>query len=575
MESMRDQTIRDRLHSLLRRLRLGAGAFFIVWAGFVLLYVFTGQSILQEEDRIRTTEKIENSFLSLQEPLIVYLETQSPSQKIRFDTILQETLARMPAGSGILAENRSRLFAERVRGMIFQVQALGNALFVPGITPGARQQLTLSLTNLLFEAVHNDIHPFLRHLRTRESRTIHRIVLVILFNLLFFVSEIVLFLWLEGLLKELMENAVLKPLERLAVWALSVAKGDSPDSFSPESIPKDAEMRDLVESINMMKDSLVMALGQTRRKLQHNELLSMIIQASGFMSREQDVIDVSRQALMTVFEDETVEIHFNLRKEEGIDECWAIRKGGLISDQDWSGLVRCHQCEHAQEGRTYLCSPIQSAEETLGTITLRSGTRIDWTDEDRTFLRDVAAHVGMALSKLRLLHRHRNEAILDPLTGLYNRRYLEDFFQRVSSLMRRHGKPHSFIMLDIDHFKEINDAHGHEAGDKVLKEVSDIIRGSMRQGEDMPARIGGEEFALIVHGGREQAFVVAEKIRKKVSENWGPSRGLNVSISAGISEFAPDSVLSGVMKEADEALYRAKKEGRNRTVISGESKGPD
>jgi diguanylate cyclase (GGDEF)-like protein len=173
------------------------------------------------------------------------------------------------------------------------------------------------------------------------------------------------------------------------------------------------------------------------------------------------------------------------------------------------------------------------------------------------------------------LHRHRNEAILDPLTGLYNRRYLEDFFQRVSSLMRRHGKPHSFIMLDIDHFKEINDAHGHETGDKVLKEVSDIIRGSMRQGEDMPARIGGEEFALIVHGGREQAFVVAEKIRKKVSENWGPSRGLNVSISAGISEFAPDSVLSGVMKEADEALYRAKKEGRNRSVISGESKGPD
>jgi len=569
---MQDQTIRDRLHSLLRKLRLGAGLFFMVWAGFVLLYVFTGQTILKEEDSIRTTEKIENSFLSLQEPLIVYLETQSPSQKIRFDTILQETLSNIPDDAARFREGHSSLFRARLKGMLFQVQALGNALFVPGISPQDRQQLTLSLTNLLFETVHNDIRPFLAHLRTEESRTIHRIIRVILFNLLFFVSELILFLWLEGLLKELMENAVLKPLESLAVWAWSVAKGDSPDSSSIASIPKDAEMRDLVESINMMKDSLVMALGQTRRKLQHNELLSMIIQASGFMSREQDVIDVSRQALMTVFGNETIEIHFNLREEGEIDECWAIRKGGLISDQDWSGLVRCHQCEHSQEDRTYLCAPIQSAEETLGTITLRTDDQIDWTEENRAFLRDVAAHVGMALSKLRLLRRHRNEAILDPLTGLYNRRYLEDFFQRVLALMQRHGKPHSFIMLDIDHFKEINDAHGHEQGDQVLKQLSDIIRGSMRQGEDMPSRIGGEEFALIVLGGKEQAFVVAEKIRKKVLDNWGPSRGLKVTVSAGISEFTPDSVLATVMKEADEALYQAKKDGRNRTVISASLK---
>lgn len=379
-------------------------------------------------------------------------------------------------------------------------------------------------------------------------------------------------MWLEGLLKELMENAVLKPIENLAVWAWSVAKGESPDSASIESVPKDAEMRELIESIKMMKDSLVLALGQTKRKLQHNELLSMIIQASGFMSREQDVIDVSRQALVTVFGHSPVEIHFNLRKEGEIDECWAIRKGGLITDQDWNGLVRCHQCEHAERERTYLCAPIQSAEETLGTITLRSDAEVEWSEEDRSFLRDVSAHVGMALSKLRLLHRHRNEAILDPLTGLYNRRYMDDFFQRVLALIRRHGKHYSFIMLDIDHFKEINDTYGHETGDLVLRELSDIIRGSMRQGEDMPARIGGEEFALIVLGDREQALVVAEKIRKKVLDNWSSPRELKVTISAGISEFTPECALATVMKEADEALYQAKKEGRNRTVISGERK---
>lgn len=170
---------------LLRRLRLGAGAFFLLWAGFVLLYVFTGQAILKEEDEIRTTEKIENRFLSLQEPLIVYLETQSLSQKIRFDTILQSTVSRMPDSLTFSGEARSRLFEKRVKGMLFQVQALGNALFVPGIDQRERQQLTLSLTNLLFETVHNDIRPFLDHLRSKENQTIHRIILVILFNLLF------------------------------------------------------------------------------------------------------------------------------------------------------------------------------------------------------------------------------------------------------------------------------------------------------------------------------------------------------------------------------------------------------
>jgi hypothetical protein len=118
---MKDLTIRDRLFSILRRLRLGAGVFFIVWAGFVLLYVFTGQTILKEEQSIRATEKIETSFLSLQEPLIVYLETQSSSQKIRFDTILQATLAQMPNEFKNLMGSHRGLFNTRLKGMLFQM----------------------------------------------------------------------------------------------------------------------------------------------------------------------------------------------------------------------------------------------------------------------------------------------------------------------------------------------------------------------------------------------------------------------------------------------------------------------
>ncbi|EQD24202.1 MAG: hypothetical protein D084_Lepto4C00539G0001 [Leptospirillum sp. Group IV 'UBA BS'] len=391
-------------------------------------------------------------------------------------------------------------------------------------------------------------------------------------NFLLLCIQFLLLLGIARPFENYVEQTLLKPLENLSAWARRVAKGDATKSEEIATIPGDAEMRDLVESIQMMKDSLVQALGQSERKLQHNELLSMIIQASGFMSREEDILDVSRQALKAVFSEKPVEIHFQLKEEDMVDECWALRKGGLVSDQDWNGLVRCHQCDHANAEGTYLCSPIQSSDETIGTITLRTQQPIEWLEEDRSFLRDVAAHVGMSLSKLRLLLRHRNEAILDPLTGLYNRRYLEDYFQRVTALVRRHGKPYSFIMLDIDHFKQINDKYGHETGDHVLRELSEIIRTSMRQGEDMAARIGGEEFALIVVGERSQAFVVAEKIRKKTeSIIWSGSHETNVTISAGLSEIGPVTPLAVVMKEADEALYRAKREGRNRTIIADEN----
>ncbi|MHB1758486.1 MAG: GGDEF domain-containing protein [Leptospirillum sp.] len=567
---MKDKTIRERLQIMISRVRFGAVFFALVWVGFVLLYVFTGQGILKTENTILANEKVERTFLTLQKPLIVYLETHSPSQKVRFDKILQEMLSKIPEYAGNDTEIAAPVFQQRVKGIIFQIRALGNTLFLPDIGAKQQEQLTLSLTNLIFESVHQEIHPLLIELRSQERSSIHQMFLIILFNSLFLVFELALLLWIGRPLKNYVEESLLTPLENLAVWARGVAKGEHMKSGYIESFPKDAEIRDLVESIRLMKESLFQALGQTERKLQHNELLSMIIQASGFMSREEDILDVSRQALMVVFSEKPIEIHFHLGAAVEINECWALRKGGLISDQDWNGLVRCHQCEHPLMEKTYLCAPIQSSEDTIGTITLRAREKVDWTEEDRSFLRDVAEHVGMSISKLRLMHRHRNEAILDPLTGLYNRRYLEDFFQRVVALMRRHGKPYTFIMLDVDHFKEINDTHGHETGDLVLREFAEIIQGSMRQGEDMSARIGGEEFAVIVFGDKSQAFIVAEKIRKKVEFRWSGSKELNMTISAGLSEFSSESPLSEVMKEADRALYRAKREGRNRTVMAGE-----
>ena len=168
--------------------------------------------------------------------------------------------------------------------------------------------------------------------------------------------------------------------------------------------------------------------------------------------------------------------------------------------------------------------------------------------------------------------RERNEELerlsaSDSLTGLSNRRILT---QRLSEeLLRSQRQNHSFtvVMLDVDHFKKYNDAHGHPAGDEVLKRVANILRTSTRAG-DCTARYGGEEFAVLLSGkGAEEATQLAERIRERVAEEEFTAG--RITISAGIAEF-PDHghTAEAVISSADEALYQAKREGRNRVACA-------
>ena len=168
--------------------------------------------------------------------------------------------------------------------------------------------------------------------------------------------------------------------------------------------------------------------------------------------------------------------------------------------------------------------------------------------------------------------RERNEELerlsaSDSLTGLSNRRVLT---QRLSEeLLRSQRQNHSFtvVMLDVDHFKKYNDAHGHPAGDEVLKRVANILRTSTRAG-DCTARYGGEEFAVLLSGkGAEEALQLAERIRERVAEEEFPAG--RITISAGIAEFPHHGhTAEAVISSADEALYEAKREGRNRVACA-------
>jgi diguanylate cyclase (GGDEF)-like protein len=151
-------------------------------------------------------------------------------------------------------------------------------------------------------------------------------------------------------------------------------------------------------------------------------------------------------------------------------------------------------------------------------------------------------------------------SLQDHLTGLGNRRLLEIHFDRAFALAHRYGKELALIMLDVDHFKAYNDNNGHQAGDLALVNLATIIRKQLRE-TDLAFRYGGEEFLLLLPEiDMESGLRVAEKLRMTVAGN------INVTISMGVTAYRPGATIDGMIREADEALYKAKLQGRNRVV---------
>lgn len=151
----------------------------------------------------------------------------------------------------------------------------------------------------------------------------------------------------------------------------------------------------------------------------------------------------------------------------------------------------------------------------------------------------------------------------DPLTGLANRRCLRDLLEREVSSARRHHHPLSALMVDIDHFKSINDAFGHDVGDMVLVSVAQALKGAARK-EDIVARFGGEEFVIVLSDSSlEDALQCAERMRKKVESLVFPSIDRPITASFGVTSFLYTEEDESMLKRADDALYEAKHSGRN------------
>jgi diguanylate cyclase (GGDEF)-like protein len=164
----------------------------------------------------------------------------------------------------------------------------------------------------------------------------------------------------------------------------------------------------------------------------------------------------------------------------------------------------------------------------------------------------------------------RRDAAHDPLTGLANRRTAAGRLEVECMRARRQGEPLSVLMLDLDHFKRVNDRWGHAAGDQVLAAVARILCEELR-GADLPARYGGEEFlAILPNADSARALRVAERVRERIAGTpiALPEATARITVSVGIASLAPDEVATALVARADEALYAAKQTGRNRCLAA-------
>jgi diguanylate cyclase (GGDEF)-like protein len=258
------------------------------------------------------------------------------------------------------------------------------------------------------------------------------------------------------------------------------------------------------------------------------------------------------------------------------DDCWALRRGREYRIEDSRTGLPCAHVPSAQSAR-YLCVPMIAQGEVLGVLHLRqgqpeAGPAGSAPPLQERLLTTLAEHVALALMNLKLRETLRDQSIRDPLTGLFNRRYMEESLAlEVLRAGRRHGAL-GVVMLDLDHFKRFNDAYGHDSGDQVLREVGALLIQRTRGG-DIACRYGGEEFTLILpEMPLDLVCKRVEEIRLALKQlnmrHHGQSLG-SVTISAGVAMFPEQGTTSEtLLRTADQALYRAKTEGRDRVVAA-------
>jgi diguanylate cyclase (GGDEF)-like protein/PAS domain S-box-containing protein len=267
------------------------------------------------------------------------------------------------------------------------------------------------------------------------------------------------------------------------------------------------------------------------------------------------------------------------------EDCWALRSGQLHSVDGPGAGLSCQHLSHPAAGPSF-CAPITAQGEVLGMLHVRFAERdaLDARNAQPPALKDsqpetrklwvltVSEHLSLALANLKLRETLRMQAVRDALTGLYNRRYMEHALEREVLRAARNRRTVGLIMLDLDHFKRVNDSYGHEVGDLLLRSVGEFLLANVRA-EDIACRYGGEEFVVLL----PEATLAMTQTRAE--QLWRGIQGLTVNVrgallralttSVGVAAYPEHgSSLAELLRAADVALYSAKREGRDRVIVA-------
>ena len=385
---------------------------------------------------------------------------------------------------------------------------------------------------------------------------------------------------------------VLRPVGRLSDVVTRLAAQDF--AVEPPEYSRIDEIGDMAQAIRVFREN---ALERQRLEIQRDadlamrELLARMTQRLQGCDAVEDVMNVVRlfapeiapaYAGRLYVHDEPSGMMIQgceWRAPQGSVErfrfvdCWALRRGQTHRPDGTMIDVPCNHLngDHAAQGS--ICMPLIGQGETIGLIYFEPNADKagPLSESAEVYLDLLAERVGLALANLRLHEALREMALVDPLTGLSNRRQLDAMLKLHIEHAEQGGRPVSCLLLDVDHFKKFNDDFGHDAGDAVLRAVGGVLTHSVR-GEGNAFRYGGEEFLLLMPGmGIEQARERAEVIRRNIADlqlqHNGQALG-RITASFGLSTYPDHGRAETLISIADAALLRAKAEGRDRIVVA-------
>ncbi len=255
-----------------------------------------------------------------------------------------------------------------------------------------------------------------------------------------------------------------------------------------------------------------------------------------------------------------------------LEECWAVRRGQVHIVQDHEVEVYCpHVLATGRSGLATMCLPMTAQGEVIGILHISADTALArFGDVERQLGQAVAEELALALANMKLRETLRHQSIRDPLTGLFNRRYFEEIFERELLRADRNQTGLGVVMIDIDHFKQFNDNLGHQAGDALLRELGNYLLTRIR-GTDIVCRFGGEEFVLILpDSSLEMSCKIAEELCEGIAALRVQFRGeslAQITVSLGVAGYPEHgNVMEKLLRSADVALYRSKQAGRNQVT---------